>query len=226
MPIWLTILVLVLLAYVVGATPFGYLAGRLRGIDIRQCGSGNIGATNAIRVLGKGWGIPVFVLDLLKGWLPVLGAAWWAQQDPAFAAHPVAQQVAPVLAGLAAVIGHMATFWLGFKGGKGVATSAGIMIGLAPWPLLIALLAWLVSRKLWGYVSLASIIAGWTLLLAVLGQSWSRGIFNGPLTVLSAVLALLVTLRHRTNLRRIAAGTEPKVGRRPRPASPPGPASS
>lgn len=223
MSVWLTLSLILLLAYLAGATPFGYLAGRWRGIDIRQHGSGNIGATNVVRVLGKGIGIPVFVLDLLKGWLPVLGAAWWVGRDAAFASHPLLQQLAPVLAGLATVAGHMAPVWLGFKGGKGVATSAGIMIGLAPWPLLIALLTWLTARKIWRYVSLASILAGWALLLAVLIQSWLRQAFNGPLIALCVVLAVLVTLRHRSNLRRIAEGTEPKVGRRPRTETPAAP---
>lgn len=220
MSAWLTLGVILLLAYLAGATPFGYLAGRWRGLDIRQHGSGNIGATNVIRVLGKGIGIPVFILDLLKGWLPVVGAVWWVSQAPAFTPHPLLQQLTPVLAGLAAVAGHMAPVWLGFKGGKGVATSAGIMIGLAPWPLLVALVTWIVARQIWRYVSLASILAGWALLLAVIGQSWWRGSFNGPLLGLCLVLTALVTVRHRSNLRRIAEGTEPKVGRKTAPASP------
>ena len=220
---WWHILWLAALAYVAGATPFGFLAGRLRGIDIRQHGSGNIGATNAVRVLGKKIGGVVFALDALKGLLPVLLAAWWTQRCPAFDGHPIAASLAEVLAGLAAVAGHTATFWLGFKGGKGVATSAGVMLGLAPWALLAALLAWLISMAVCRYVSLSSIIAGWVLLAAVVAREWLR-IFPGdktpgaaayepnwPLLALSGLLCALVTWRHRSNLRRIAAGTEPKA---------------
>jgi glycerol-3-phosphate acyltransferase PlsY len=125
----LAVLILSLfVAYLSGATPFGYLAGKLKGIDIRQHGSGNIGATNAIRVLGKGIGIPVFILDLLKGLLPVLFAKHWLAQMPG--AESLISWGA-VLTALAAVLGHMFTFWLGFKGGKGVATTGGVLLGIA-----------------------------------------------------------------------------------------------
>ena len=96
MPLWLAILLPVLLAYLAGATPFGWLAGKARGLDLREHGSGNIGATNAMRVLGRGLGLPVFGLDVLKGLLPVLGAAWWSHTHPGFAGHPLAAQSTPV----------------------------------------------------------------------------------------------------------------------------------
>ena len=212
MPLALAILLPVVLAYVAGATPFGWLAGKWRGVDLRQHGSGNIGATNAVRVLGKRIGLPVFGLDVLKGWLPVVGAAWWAREQPGFAGHPLAAQSLPVLAGMGAVLGHTFTFWLGFKGGKGVATSAGVMLGLAPIALLAALAVWIVSLKTFRYVSLASILAGWTLPVAVGISGWRLGTFNGPLLGLALLIAILVTVRHRSNLARIASGTEPKTG--------------
>jgi glycerol-3-phosphate acyltransferase PlsY len=220
MPLWLVILLPVLLAYVVGATPFGWLAGRWRGIDLREHGSGNIGATNAVRVLGKRVGLPVFALDVLKGLLPVLGTAWWSVSQAAFTDHPLVSQAVPVLAGLGAVLGHTFTFWLGFKGGKGVATSAGVMLGLAPLALLGAVAVWALSLKVWRYVSLSSILAGWTLPVAVVVQAWRTGQMNGPLLVLSLLIAILVTVRHRSNIARLAAGTEPRTGARTAPAPP------
>lgn len=222
MPYWLAISLPVLLAYVAGATPFGWLAGRLlRGIDLREHGSGNIGATNAVRVLGKRIGLPVFALDVLKGWLPVALAAWWVEGQPVFAGRPMAAQAVPVLAGLGAVLGHTFTFWLGFRGGKGVATSAGVMLGLAPLALLAAVLVWAASMKLSRYVSLSSILAGWTLPAAVGIVGWRSGHFNLPVLVLSLLIAVLVTVRHRSNIARIAAGTEPKAGASRRTAPPP-----
>jgi glycerol-3-phosphate acyltransferase PlsY len=232
---WMIILVLMVLAYVAGATPFGFLAGKAKGIDIRKHGSGNIGATNVIRVLGKEIGLPVFALDVLKGLLPVLLAAWWVGRSPAFVGRPVQAQLAEVLTALAVVVGHTATFWLGFKGGKGVATSAGVMLGLAPWVLLAAFLVWAATMAIWRYVSLGSILAGWSLPVAVIGQGFARGStevversdahvtrlmvyhqpeLNWPLLTLALLIAVLVTWRHRGNLQRLAAGTEPKAGRK------------
>lgn len=219
MPLWLALSLPVVLAYVAGATPFGWLAGRLRGIDLREHGSGNIGATNAVRVLGKGIGLPVFALDMLKGWLPVTAASWWAAVQPAFTGYSMAAQTAPVLAGLGAILGHTFTFWLGFKGGKGVATSAGAMLGLAPLALLAAVVVWALCLKITRYVSLASVVSGWVLPIAVGVQGWRWGQVNLPLLVLSLLIAVLVTIRHRSNLARLAAGTEPKTGSRP--AAPP-----
>ena len=120
----LALLSILLLAYVAGATPFGYLVAKWKGIDIRQHGSGNIGATNVIRVLGKKIGIPVFAMDLLKGLLPVVTARLWCT----WTAHEPTWPM--LLAALGSVLGHNFTFWLGFKGGKGVATSAGAILAL------------------------------------------------------------------------------------------------
>ena len=133
-------------AYVVGATPFGYLAGKMKGVDIRQHGSGNIGATNVIRVLGKGIGIPVFILDVLKGLLPVLCARWWNLGMDC-----------QIAAALGAVLGHNFTFWLGYKGGKGVATSAGALFGLMWMPTLVAVVTWVVAFFFTRYVAVASL---------------------------------------------------------------------
>lgn len=212
MPYWLALCLPVLLAYVAGATPFGWLAGRMRGVDLREHGSGNIGATNAVRVLGKRVGLPVFVLDVLKGWLPVVLAAWWVAGHPVLAGRPLVAQSVPVLAGLGAVLGHTYTFWLGFRGGKGVATSAGVMLALAPLALLAAVAVWAASLKIWRYVSLASMLAGWALPAAVGLLGWRSGQVNPPVLALALLIAVLVTVRHRSNIARLAAGTEPRAG--------------
>jgi acyl phosphate:glycerol-3-phosphate acyltransferase len=221
MSLWLAICIPVGLAYFVGATPFGWLAGRLRGIDLREHGSGNIGATNAVRVLGKRLGLPVFALDFCKGLLPVAGAGWYVASEPVLSGHPMAGQVVPVLTGLAAVLGHTYTFWLGFRGGKGVATSAGVMMGLAPMALLAAVMVWALAMKVCRYVSLSSILAGWTLPVVVAAIGWGRESLNVSILGLAFLIAVLVTVRHRDNLRRIAAGTEPKAGRQKAAPSPP-----
>jgi glycerol-3-phosphate acyltransferase PlsY len=207
-----TIVMLAALAYVAGATPFGYLAGRARGIDIRQHGSGNIGATNVIRVLGKALGIPVFVLDFLKGFVPVFAAGWWCHRQPAFADAEPFVSIAEVVTGLAAVLGHNYTFWLGFRGGKGIATSAGVLFGLAPWVLLAAIAVWVATYFVSGYVSAASIAAGVVLPIAASVQGVFRGAQNWPLVILCAVIGALAVWRHRTNLARLRAGTEPRRG--------------
>jgi len=184
-----------------GSLPFGYFAGRMRGMDIREHGSGNIGATNVIRVLGKGIGIPVFVLDLLKGLVPVLvmkglGAVSWVW----------------VLTGMCAILGHMFTPWLGFKGGKGVATAAGVLLGIAWVPMVVGLGVWLVCYFGTRYVSLASMMAGVGVAGTMAVQMGRSGEWDGVLLGFGVVLAVLVILRHRANIGRLIAGTEPKSG--------------
>ena len=151
--------------YVSGAIPFGYLVGKYKGIDIRQHGSGNIGATNVIRVLGKGTGIPVFALDLLKGWLPVWLVKIWLLSMPG---GEMLISTGAVVTGLAAVLGHMFTFWLGFKGGKGVATTTGALLGIAPVAMLGGLVVWLICFFTTRYVSLASMLAGVGVVVAMI----------------------------------------------------------
>jgi len=208
----LALLVSALGGYVCGATPFGYLAGKMtRGIDIRQHGSGNIGATNAIRVLGKGIGIPVFILDFLKGWLPVWLAKSWLAGMPE-AAHLVS--TAAVLTGLAAVLGHMFTFWLGFKGGKGVATTGGALCGMAPLAMLGGLLVWLLFFFTTRYVSLASMMSGVGVVVTMLIQMTRTGAWDPVMLSFGVLVMLLVIIRHKANIGRIRAGTEPRAGRK------------
>lgn len=204
--------------YVSGATPFGYLAGRLKRIDIRQHGSGNIGATNVIRVLGKGIGIPVFILDLLKGWLPVWAAKLWL---PSAGLDASMLAAAAVATGFAAVLGHMFTFWLCFKGGKGVATTTGVLVGVAPDAMLAGLVVWLVVFFATKYVSLASMIAsvavaGWLAVRMARSGEWEPVMLGFGILVMA-----LVFVRHRSNIGRLMSGTEPKSGAK-KAVQPPG----
>lgn len=185
-------------AYLLGAVPFGLLIGRLKGIDIRQHGSGNIGATNVLRVLGKPLGITTFVLDALKGFVPsFFFPAWFgAAMEPG---------VISVLCGAAAILGHNFPVFLGFKGGKGIATSAGVLIGIAPLAALAGVIAWVAVFFTSRYVSLASILAA----AAVIAAGWwfyRDGHLILP--VVLTVLGLLAILRHKANIQRLLNGTE------------------
>ena len=205
-------------AYLAGSIPFGLLLGLARGIDIRTQGSGNVGATNAGRVLGKKWGISCFILDVLKGMLPVLGfglAAGLTGSDTAASAVEALQWIAIAVA---AVVGHVFPVWLKFKGGKGVATGLGVLLGL--WPVLtvpglVAAVIWFVVIKATGYVSLASVLAAVSLPLLTLISGLSFGKSTGEVAVytsVTALLGLLVVVRHRSNIQRLREGTESKAG--------------
>ncbi len=191
----------ILAAYLLGSIPFGLLLTRMKGIDIRSQGSGNIGATNVFRVAGKGLGITTFVLDFLKGFLPAfifpLMAAQWVGASP------------PVLLGLfcgcAAIAGHNWPVFLRFKGGKGVATSAGMLTGVAPGAVGIALLIWIVLFVTTRYVSVASIGAA----LSVGVSAWIFYAGKGfTIPIVLSILALLVVWRHRINMQRLFKGQE------------------
>ncbi len=212
------------LAYLVGSIPFGLLIGFAKGIDIRKHGSGNIGATNAIRVLGKRLGALCFALDVLKGLLPTLLLGLWLG---------VAGNRLPstgdafVHLGLAAcaMLGHIFPVWLKFKGGKGVATGFGATLGVWPqmtFPALGALAVWIGCAWITRYVSLSSIVAGLALPVFVVAGAMlaapdgaNRFEFASrawPYWTVGVLLALLVIVRHRTNMGRLRAGTEPKIG--------------
>ncbi len=190
-------------AYLVGAIPTSYLAGRLaRGIDLREHGSRNLGATNVYRVLGWRYAIPVGLLDALKGALPVLvcsrlsaGPAWL-----------------PVTAGVAAVAGHVFSPYVRFRGGKGVATATGMFLALAPLAITMSAVLWAALLWLSGYVSVGSLIA------AALFPLWTRLTRpHAPYTFwASVVLALLIVYSHRANIRRLAQGTEHRFRTRKR----------
>ena len=213
---WQAGVLFVAAAYLAGSIPFGYWAGKLKGIDIRQHGSGNIGATNVIRVMGKGIGVPVFILDILKGFVPTLLAQ---RQLPAFGASEELATIFAVCCAAASVLGHNFTPWLGFKGGKGVATSAGALLGLVPWALLAGLVIWGIVFKLTRYVALASIAAGIfiPLTMAVM-MAWAHR-WNGVLLGLGIALCVMLIIRHRANISRLLAGTENRFEPKKKPSA-------
>lgn len=193
----------ILAAYLLGATPTSYLAGKLgRGIDLREHGSKNLGATNVYRILGWKYAIPVALIDIAKGAVPVLLApttpyAWL-----------------PVAVGGAAVLGHMFSPYVSFKGGKGVATAAGMFLALTPLAVLLAILVWGICLWLTGYVSLSSIIAVLSVPLSVaLLQPGSPYVFWA-----SVALVALIIFSHRRNISRLIAGTENRFRTRGKPA--------
>jgi glycerol-3-phosphate acyltransferase PlsY len=200
-------------SYLLGAVPFGLLMGRLRGIDIRQHGSGNIGATNVLRVLGKPLGITTFIFDALKGFVPCFFFPGWF--DPAIMSDPTVHAVS---CGAAAILGHNFPVFLGFKGGKGVATSAGVLIGAAWQAALIGLGAWALVFFTTRYVSLASLLAAATVAVA----GWLLYPDRHPaLPIVLTILALLIILRHRANIGRLLAGTENRFVKKTRNPTPP-----
>ena len=203
-----------LIAYLIGGIPFGYLVARAKaGIDIRQHGSGNIGATNVGRVLGLRFFVLVFVLDFLKGALPVLIALWLQGRygDPSQPEYPQYLYL-PELVGFATILGHMFPVYLGLRGGKGVATSIGVILTLAPWSALLGLLAWLIATGVTRMVSVGSIAFAVTFATAHLLTD--RDPFQHErlgLTLFVMVTALLVIIRHWQNIGRIINGTESQI---------------
>lgn len=199
------------LSYLFGSFPMGYFAGRIAGIDVRSVGSGNIGATNVLRVLGKPWGYTVFFVDAFKGFAAVRVAFFLAERFPF--AHTYSVYFA-ILAAVMCVIGHAFPIWLRFKGGKGVATSAGAIFGLM-WPAaVIVFLVWVVVFEITRYVSLASLVAASALPVTVaLLIHW--GIIQGlALLCFSVLLTILVLWRHRSNFSRLLNGTEQRFVRK------------
>ncbi|HNR93589.1 MAG TPA: glycerol-3-phosphate 1-O-acyltransferase PlsY [Kiritimatiellia bacterium] len=191
---WLSVLAAAAGSYLLGSVPFGLLLARARGVDIRSVGSGNIGATNVFRAVGKGPGLLTFFLDFLKGLLPVLAAGHWLAPDTA----------APILCGCAAIAGHIWTVFAQFRGGKGVATGAGVVVGIAWEAVIIGLICWIIVFALTRYVSLASIITAGS--VGISGWILYPGRRLVPATL--TLLAALVIVRHRSNIVRLLKGTE------------------
>ncbi|MEO0454421.1 MAG: glycerol-3-phosphate 1-O-acyltransferase PlsY [Verrucomicrobiota bacterium] len=201
----LTAFIFMLLCYFVGGIPFGLLVGRIKGVDLRLEGSKNIGATNAYRVLGKGWGITVFLLDFLKGYTPLAFASYLFIEG-----GMVPKDLFLVLGGVGAVVGHNFSIFLKFKGGKGMATSAGVLLAWVPISLLVCISLWIIITAVTRYVSLASIAASIVLpistIIAYQGQ-WS---FMGA----SLILGAMSVWRHRVNIQRLRDGTEHRFGQK------------
>ncbi len=207
----LTFAVVVIGSYLFGSIPFGYLAGRIAGIDIRKCGSGNVGATNVIRTLGKSYGYPVFVADFLKGFGAVKMSLLIATRVQSEWNSP---EMFGILAAISSVIGHSFPVWLRFKGGKGVATSAGALFALAPVPALVGAAIWILTFWLTRYVSVASVAAAAALPLIILITTWLSEHGGKSLFYSSVCLAVVVIWRHRSNLSRLMRGTEPRFTRK------------
>ena len=222
---WRILVPAVAAAYLVGSIPFGVLIARAHGKDLRTIGSGNIGATNVSRALGRKWGYICFGLDVLKGLLPMLAFRAIALPHIAATIHGPAVMASWLLVGIAAILGHIFPVYLGFKGGKGVATSFGVGLGL--WPYfticaLIALAVWVAVVLIWRYVSLASLCAALafpvSLILGILVTPTWDNTNLWPLLIAAILIPLLVILRHRQNIHRLLAGTETKIREKHRTA--------
>jgi acyl-phosphate glycerol 3-phosphate acyltransferase len=208
----LSLVLTALLSYLAGAVPFGYLIARCRGVDILKQGSGNIGATNVGRVLGKPLGVLVFLLDFAKGALPALFANRWATTHEL----DLPTDSLPVAAAVAAFLGHLYPIYLRFRGGKGVATAAGAVSVLLPGPALAALVIWLAVVLASRYVSLASLAAATALCvmrLVLTPQPWSAE--QRILTLFCLIAVALIFLRHRTNISRLLHGNENRLKETP-----------
>lgn len=192
---------LLLLSYMIGAIPSSYVGARYaRGIDLRRHGSGNLGATNAFRVLGWKVALPVLLFDILKGWFPTFAFAGWDGSTAGGWAFAY---------GCAAIVGHVFSPYVAFKGGKGVATSAGMLLALAPWGLLAGFVAWVGLVRATRIVSLSSIAAAAVVPVVV---AFVYGI--GAVFWICVAVAAFVVFAHRTNLKRLARGEEPRFGRK------------
>ncbi len=223
-----------LIAFLFGSIPFGLFIAKSKGINIREHGSGNIGATNVLRVVGKKHGITCLILDALKGLVPTIIAISLIRFEgmrnpmaiealvPYSGEFPMlTAQIFQVLAGLCAILGHNYSPWVGFKGGKGIATSTGVLIAMMPAAIVILVIVWLLVFLTTKYVSLASILAAATLPLLTLWGSWFHGkiqdgTWNKPLFVFSVIIGVLAIWKHRTNIVRLREGTEHRFTRQPK----------
>ncbi len=192
------LLLAVFAGYLLGSIPFSYLVARRHGVDVRRVGSGNVGATNVMRTVGKAAGVSAFLLDSGKGVLAVLGARALDQGT-----------VVETVAAVAAIIGHLYPVWLAGRGGKGVATGAGTFLVLAPLPTALGVAVFALALGALRYVSVASLagtlaMAGFTLVLGA----------PRPVVVAASAVAVLIVWKHRTNIRRILAGTENRLGKK------------
>ena len=215
-PLWVAV------GFLSGSIPFGVILAKAHGVNLRTVGSGNVGATNVGRALGRRWGFLCFFLDAAKGAVPVLaaGAITGALGASVVKTEP-AVMIGWIATAYAALLGHVFSPWIGFKGGKGVATGFGAMVAMWPvltWPLLMALATWLACMKLTRIVSLSSMIAGlsipaWCAFTLPWPQAGDPGTPWWPIAG-TAVLAVLVMITHRANIGRLIAGTEPRVGQK------------
>jgi glycerol-3-phosphate acyltransferase PlsY len=196
----------ILASYAAGSVPFGYLAGKACGVDVRSHGSGNVGATNVGRVLGYPLGMAVFLMDVAKGILSAGLLPTLVSREPG--------SLLPILCGAAAIVGHVFPLFLGFKGGRGVATACGALAWLAPLPTAVALAVWVTVVFWTQYVSAASILAAIAVPVSVLSLHNRELSLHLPEIVFTSLIAVLVVARHIPNIRRLIAGTENRIRRR------------
>ncbi len=216
----LVCLIIAVVAYLLGSIPTGYLAGVAKGIDVRTVGSGNIGATNVFRILGKTAGIIVLVVDGLKGWVSV--AILPELVYGRFFSTPWSDQAAEseylrIIAGLSVILGHNYTCWLKFKGGKGIATSAGVLAALIPVTFIIGLSTWIVICVITRYVSVASITAAVVLPFATWAVRFMGVHYSHRMVIVATLMSTLAIYKHKANISRLMNGTENKLGRKKGP---------
>jgi glycerol-3-phosphate acyltransferase PlsY len=205
-------IILIIGSYLLGSIPFGLLIAKAHGKDLRSIGSGNIGATNVSRALGRKWAYFCFVLDVFKGLIPMLAAMLITKPDS------VLTLWLWLAVGCSAIIGHIFPIYIKFKGGKGVATSFGVALGLWPYYTICVLLAagvWILVVSIWRYVSLASIVASVAFPLVLIAAiivkpDWDFGNL-WPIVIVAVAIPIMVILRHRENINRLLAGTESKI---------------
>jgi acyl phosphate:glycerol-3-phosphate acyltransferase len=197
------------LSYVLGSFVGSLVIGGFRGVDIRALGSGNAGATNALRTQGKRIAFWVLVIDLAKGWIAthLIAPALLPGIAPA---APALHAWCVTVCGLAVILGHVYPLWFGFRGGKGVATLVGAVLGIHPWLLLPMVLTWLVAVMLFGFVGLASMLSAFALAVSI---ALSAGSPRVPLLTFGVLVALLILFTHRSNIARMRAGTESRARR-------------
>ena len=231
MPLWIPPII----AFLAGSIPFGLLIAKAKGVNIREHGSGNIGATNVLRVIGKPYGIACLLLDFLKGFLPTLLAVnvyLITGKNPQLAMESLESlattfsaadawkaQTMIILTGLAAILGHNYSPWIGFKGGKGIATSAGVLVALMPVGVLILIAIWALAFFTTRYVSIASMAAALSVPLVTLYGSYRHGYladgtWNKPLFIFSIIIGFLAVWRHRSNIKALREGTEHKFSKK------------
>lgn len=200
----LALTMIFLMGYLLGSVPWGLLIGFFNGVDIRTKGSKNIGSTNVTRILGSFWGKFCFLMDFLKGYLAVILAIWMAGHlnygNPG---------LAKIFGGMGAILGHIYPIWLRFKGGKGVATGAGVAFGLAFWPVIIGLLLWVLIEIRTRIVAIASLVAACAVaILALIFQLFGWENIGWSVVVLIAAMACIIVYRHKENIQRLLEGKE------------------
>jgi len=199
------LIISIIASYLLGAVPFGFLIAKYKGIDIRRHGSRNIGATNVLRTLGKGPGYTTLALDILKGLVAVTVLPYFLYGRDAGITRELFQLCCAVFV----IVGHSWTVFLGFKGGKGVATATGAFLGIAPLAMLCAAVVWVISAKITKYVSVSSMLAAaaFVIFTFVFGEAPEIKWF-------SILVALIIIVRHKANIKRLAEGTENKIGQK------------